>query len=838
MVTEVQRAPVEERRERQKILCYHCGTPCASTRISIEDKVFCCEGCQLVYSVLQENDLCDYYKLEHHPGLSQIKPLRSDKYAYLDQEDIAQRLYRFTDGNHTVVTLYIPGVHCSSCMWLLEHLHRLDPGITESRLNFSTREVTIHFKRQEVSLRRIVELLTTVGYEPYISLDDAGKQKADRPKRDRIYRLGVAGFCFGNIMMMSFPEYLSGGALEPQYASLFRILNLVLSVPVFFYAASEFFSSAWAGLKQKTLNIDAPIALALIITYARSIYEIAAGTGGGYLDSMSGIVFFMLVGRTVQERTWRSLSFHRDYKAYFPMAVQVVTDQGVESRSVQDLSAQDQVLLHNDEIIPADAVVRAGEARIDYSFVTGEQEPVKVAQGQMVYAGGKQTGEQITIEIVRPVAASYLTSLWNHQAFVRNKAEQNRRESVIHTMSRYFTVVLFSLAALTALYWWMHDPSKILPSVSAMLIVACPCTLLLAATYTNGNLLRIFSNSGLFLRDATVIEQMGRVDHIVFDKTGTLTQSGQLRVEPEQAFTEEEKDKIYNVVRSSRHPYSRALALHTGLRPEIRPERWTEYTGAGIEAQIGDDHIRVGSAVFTSAEGRAAAGQSGSAEDNGGEMQPAADRGPGSVFVRINDRIVACHICPDFREGIGGMIDNLKESYTLSLLSGDNDRQQPLMRRLFGDEARLLFRQKPDDKLRYVESRQQGGQRVLMIGDGLNDAGALQQSNVGITLADDINNFTPSCDAILDADRFVHLPGMLRLAKAGRRIINGSFIVSILYNIVGLSISMQGNMNPMIAAILMPASTLSIVLVTTGVSSLVARRYSLNTRDDNHHPGT
>jgi len=809
MYTEVQDPPAREAAAARQAPCYHCGTPCATGHIATGDKIFCCEGCRLVYELIAEKGLCDYYRLQSHPGLSQIKPVRSDKYAWLDNEDIARKLYRFTDGNHTVVTLYIPGVHCSSCMWLLEHLYRLDAGITESRLNFSTREVTIHFRKQETSLRRVVELLATVGYEPYISLDDAGKKKAVRPGRKRIYKLGIAGFCFGNIMMMSFPEYLSGGGLEHQYASLFRVLNLVLSVPVFFYCASEFFSSAWTGLRQKTLNIDAPIALALIITYARSIYEIAAGAGGGYLDSMSGIVFFMLVGRAVQERTWRSLSFHRDYKAYFPIAVQVITGTGTESRTVQELKEKDRVVLHNDEIIPADAVVMSGDARVDYSFVTGEQEPVAVREGQLIYAGGRQTGGQIIIEVVRPVAASYLTSLWNHHAFTKNKAEQNRRESIIHVMSRYFTAVLFTLAAITAVYWWMHDPSKILPSVSAMLIVACPCALLLAATYTNGNLLRICSNNGLFLRDATVIEQLGKTDHIVFDKTGTLTLGGRLLAVPEQPFSEAELDRIYNVVRSSRHPYSRALALHTGVRRDLAPDRWEEHTGMGIAAEIGGDRIRVGSAAFAGAE-LSAGGQA-------------------AVYVRINDRIVPCDIRPDLREGIAGMIAGLRKDYALSLLSGDNDRQRPVMRRLFGAGSGLLFGQQPVDKLRYIGRLQQDGKRVLMIGDGLNDAGALQQSNVGITLADDINNFTPSCDAILDAARFSGLPALLKLVQAGRQIIYGSFVVSILYNIAGLFISMQGKMSPMIAAILMPASTLSIVLITTGLSSMAAKGYGLKT---------
>lgn len=799
---------IPEKEVHNKHVCYHCGTPCITDNIAIEEKIFCCEGCKLVYEILNENGLCDYYKIQNHPGLTQIKPVRNDKYAYLDNEEIARKLYKFTDGNNAIVTLYIPGVHCSSCMWLLEHMYKLHEGITESRLNFSAKEVTIHFKTEKISLRKVVELLTTIGYEPYISLDDAGGSKPHKVNRSRIYKLGVAGFCFGNIMLMSIPEYLSGDAgMEHQYAYLFRILNLLLSIPVFFYSASEFFTSAWAGLKQRILNIDAPIVLALIITYARSLYELSQGMGSGYLDSMSGIVFFMLVGRVVQERTYKSISFHRDYKAYFPIAVNVVTSEGVACKNLQDLKEKDVVQLHHDEVVPADSILVKGKARIDYSFVTGESEPVTVKEGSMVYAGGKQVGEQITVQVVKPVAGSYLTSLWNHYAFQKNKMEKNSRESVIHVLSKYFTYVLFALAAGTAIYWWVHDPSKILPSVSAMLIVACPCALLLAATYTNGNLLRIFSNNGLFLRDATIIEQLGKVDHIVFDKTGTLTRGSSHFITSGHQLSEYERDLVYSVTKSSRHPYSKALTDHLGSRKTVDIDEWKEHTGKGVEALADGHAVKIGSASFVGVDADAA--------------QKA------TVYVRIGNHVTAFYLVPDFRESIPQVIPQLNNEYDLSLLSGDNDKQKSVLRELFASNSALLFEQKPIDKLHYIEHLQKAGETVMMVGDGLNDAGALQQSNVGVTLADDINNFTPACDAILDANKFALMPGLMRLARSGKGLINLSFFISILYNIVGLSISMQAKMEPMIAAILMPASTLSIVLISTGVSSIVARKFGL-----------
>jgi len=792
--------------------CYHCGTQCITNNIAIGEKVFCCEGCKLVYEIINDNGLCDYYKLQDHPGLVQIKPIRSDKYTYLDNEDIAKQLYKFTNGDHTIVCFYIPGIHCSSCMWLLEHLQKVNANIIESRLNFTTKEVTIRFSKNKISLRRIVELLAAIGYEPYISLDEADKKKVKNYNKQRIYKLGVAGFCFGNIMMMSFPEYLSHGAgIEQQYAHLFRYLNLLLALPVFYYSSSEFFSTAWKGLKQKTLNIDAPIALAIIITFARSVFEITGNYGGGYLDSMSGIVFFMLAGRVAQERTYKSISFSRDYKSYFPLAVSVVTADGIESKKLQELKENDIVQLHNDEIIPADAIVLKGKPYIDYSFVTGESEPVTVNYNEMVYAGGRQVGEQLTIKIIKPVAGSYLTSLWNHYTFSKNKPGQNYLDSTVHKVSKYFTSVLLGLALCTAIYWGVTDPSKVVGCVTAMLIVACPCALLLSATFTNGNLLRILSNNGLYLRDAQVIEQLAKTDHIVFDKTGTITEGNQNHViYCGHHLDEQEQDLLFSVVSPSRHPYSKMLCAWAGSRRRVMVSEWKEIPGRGIVAITGATTIKVGSGEFAGIE------------------QEKITEDKATVYVRINDLVTSFHFLSVFRDSIPQLITTLGKRYKLSLLSGDNDKQKATMADLFGPKNELLFGQKPIDKLHYIESLQQHGGKVMMIGDGLNDAGALQQSNVGITLADDINNFTPSCDAILDAKKIALLPALLSLARSSRVLIGASFAVSVIYNVIGLWFAIRGMLRPIFAAILMPCSTISILIITSGVSSLIAHRLHLS----------
>ncbi|MCU0334856.1 MAG: heavy metal translocating P-type ATPase metal-binding domain-containing protein [Chitinophagaceae bacterium] len=459
------------------VQCFHCGEELPPQPIVYDEKPFCCAGCKTVYQVLNQHGLCEYYDHASKPGINQRVQVRHDKFAFLENADIRQRLVQFSDENQTQVTFYLPQMHCSSCLWLLEHLYKLNEGVLNSRVDFPKKELTILFNEKSVTLRQLAELLTSIGYEPHISLNDLDKKPRNLFNRSRLYRLGVAGFCFSNIMLLSFPEYvgLDGVTADYDLTPVFRWLNLLLSLPVFFYSAREFFASGWAGLRTGFLNIDAPIALAIVITFGRSVFEIVSGTGAGYLDSMSGIVFFMLVGRILQDRTQQSLSFDRDYTSYFPIAVNKLV-AGVETPvPLPDLRSGDSIIIHSQEIVPADGILVRGEAAIDYSFVTGESLPVEKKISEIIYAGGRQMAGKVELLLIKDVSQSYLTNLWNRESM---RSDENQHDSWVHTVSRYFTIVLFSLTAAAALYWAMADASKVWTVVTAALIVGpalAPC---------------------------------------------------------------------------------------------------------------------------------------------------------------------------------------------------------------------------------------------------------------------------------------------------------------------------------------------------------------------------
>jgi Cu+-exporting ATPase len=786
------------------LVCYHCGSPCDNKLITIENKFFCCNGCKTVFEIFSENDLTCYYDFDQNPGA--IPEEIQGKYDFLDNQNIAEKLLEFNDNNKQVVSLYIPHIHCSSCIWVLENLHKLQKNIVSSQVNFPKKTIRITFNSNQTSLKDIVLLLSSIGYEPYISLEDyeVGKKKIDRTL---LYQLAIAGFAFGNVMFLSFPEYFEVNEfwLE-QYKYVFRWLMFFFSIPVVFYSAKDYFISAYKGLKSKVLNIDVPIALGVSILFIRSATEVIFDLGAGFFDSLTGLVFFLLIGKFFQQKTYSFLSFERDFKSYFPIAVtKICVDKSEENTQIYDVVKGDRLLIRNNELIPVDGILINGNATIDYSFVTGESVAVEKKSGDKIFAGGKQLNGIIEMEALKSVSQSYLTQLWSNDVF--NEESTSKFKSLTDSISKRFTIFVLSIATISTLFWLFKDADKSLNVFTAVLIIACPCAIALAAPFTLGNLLRILGKKKFYLKNAAIIEKMAKIDTIIFDKTGTLTSTKNNEIKYEgRLFSEEEKTVLQNTIKISNHPLSRMLFDSFDNCSQLELESFQEVVGKGIKATSNGISIKIGSQSFI-------------------EKSPKNNQFETAIHISINDVYYGKYVFKNsYRKHMKRLFSKLNDNYNLSILSGDNEGEKEYLENRLPKKVQFLFNQKPEDKLMYIKLLQEKGNNVLMIGDGLNDAGALAQSNVGISLSENINVFSPACDAILDANKFKNIATYLTLSKKAIKIIKYSFVLSLCYNVIGLYFAVTGQLEPVIAAILMPLSSITIVVFATVMTNILGRK--------------
>ncbi|MCH8568025.1 MAG: heavy metal translocating P-type ATPase metal-binding domain-containing protein [Balneolales bacterium] len=804
----------------QKTMCSHCGDPCDEI-ITSGDQHFCCDGCETVYSLLNESGLSAYYELEsERPGIAMKKTASASAYEHLDDPELQQKMLDYADSSMARITLRIPQIHCSSCIYLLENLQRLHSGIQKTEVFFERREASVQFNPNSIKLSEVAALLARIGYEPDLNLDQISEKSKGKNNKPLLLKIGIAGFAFGNIMLFSLPEYLAGpDGIDAQFLKLFGGLNIILALPVFLYSSLDFYKPAIASIRQKQWSMDIAISMGIMAMFFRSLYEILAGYGVGYMDSFTMLVFFLLVGRLFQQKTYENLSFDRDFKAYFPLSVIRIEGNSEKSVAATRIETNDEILIRNGELLPSDSILLDDEAWLDYSFVTGESEPVHISKGSLVYAGGRNVKTSVRFKTVKAVSTSYLTQLWNSDAFKKEKPVS--LYSTSGRFSRYFSPAILGIAILAALYWLPTQPGLAINAFTAVLIIACPCAIALSAPFTLGWATKILGKNRFYLKNSEVTEQIAAIDSVVFDKTGTLTH----RETTEVSYSGRQADKaelalIISAFHENTHPLGRAV--YRWLQKEypeyveeqkmIQPDAYIEEPGKGIEAKFGEHTVRAGSANWVAASGNT----------------ERATR----VYVSVDGFLLGYFgLHNHYRDGVGELIQTLdkRTSGQIYLLSGDNDREKDVLGSFFGHTDQLLFRQSPHDKLQFIQELRHSGREVMMLGDGLNDAGALQSSTVGVSLAEDTSSFTPASDIIMDAGSLSKIGSVLSFAKSSITIIYISFAISILYNIIGLSYAVTGTLSPLICAIIMPVSSISVILFTTSATHIAAWRKGLTT---------
>ena len=777
--------------------CFHCGQNIEKERISFDEKTFCCNGCKSVYEILNINNLSNFYEFNKQSG---IRPSdeNTSQFDYLDTPEIFNTVTDFSEGKTSLVTFKIPVIHCSSCIWLLESLHTLNSNIHYSQVNFTRKNVQISFNHEELKLSELAKFLTNLGYKPVVNLETADK-KEEFLDKTLLIKLAIAGFAFGNGMFFSLPEYTSQWAGTTDYwmetyKDLFRFIMFLLATPVVFYSASDYFKSAWYGLKNKIVNIDIPIVLGIIMLYGRSIYEVLTDYGAGYFDTLCGLLFFMLLGKVFQKRTYSALAYDRDYKSFYPIAVTKVDFNGKqENILLSELKIGDRIMVRNQEIIPVDGILINGEGNIDNSFITGESASIPKKPGDKIFAGGKQLGSALELEVIKTVNQSYLTQLWNKEAF---KKHETGLDTLTNEISKYFTFIILGITLIAGIYWGRIDFEKMFQVVAAILIIACPCALALSAPFTFGHVMRILGRNKFYVKDTLTIEKLSKIDTLVFDKTGTITHHKKSNIKFEGTELQEfDLKNIKSLFKNSNHPLSKSIYEYLEVNDEYFPiENFREIPGKGYEASVRGNHYKIGSAKLV-----------GKTSEN---LETA-------VYISKNEEFLGKYIFKnEYRENLNSLFQKLN-SYQIHILSGDNSSEENQLKSMIPNVGGMAFNQSPEDKLNYIKDLQDQQHKVAMLGDGLNDAGALKQSNVGIAIADDTNSFTPSSDVIMSGDKLELFDKYLLFSKDAMRIVKFTFGISFMYNIIGLGFAVTGHMSPIFAAILMPISSISVVAFTS-----------------------
>ncbi|XMD34534.1 MAG: heavy metal translocating P-type ATPase metal-binding domain-containing protein [Candidatus Karelsulcia muelleri] len=778
--------------------CFHCGNKCITNKICFNKFFFCCDGCLTIYNLIEKSNLKKFYELNKNPGFS---PETEKKYnfSFLDTKTIFRKIVSFSDKNFTIVRFTIPSIHCSSCIWLLENLNKLEKKIINSTVNFTKKSIYITYKNSGYKLSDLAKLLTKIGYKPSITYGNLNSI----PIYNRnffVYKIVISFFCFGNIMLLSFPEYLGSNRDEwfRTHNTFFRLIMFFLSLPIIFFSSIDYIQSAFLGLKNKSLNIDFSISLGILVLYFRSLYEIISNIGSGYFDSLSGLVFFLLLGKFLQLKTYKYLSFDNNYQYFLPIYSTKLINNLEKNILISNLKKGDFIIIKNEEIIPADSILIEGLAIIDNSFLTGESNIKSKKLGDYIYAGAKQKGGRIKLKIVKDVDKSYLHNLWINEAFRKKKNIINTKLNLI---SKYFTLFILIISVISGIFWYFKNVNRVFEIISSILIVACPCGLALSPSFIFGNVIHILGKKGFYIRDISSIEQIYKITSIIFDKTGTITELEKSNIKfigPKLELNK--KLKIISLLKNSNHPLCKIISNKLSNLNETElvtnlVTNFEESPGKGIKGLVNGIEIKAGKS-----------NNSLSSDNFKNEKKTT------KVSISFDKKKIGYFLVKNFyRKNLKKIFKFLGKKYKILILSGDNDKEKKYLKSLLPAKSKLYFFQSPMDKYKKIKNLQKIGEKVLMFGDGINDSIALKQSDIGIVISNN-QSFCPNCDIIMDASSFDKIPIFFKYSNISSKLVRISFVISIIYNLLGLSFALTGNLTPIIAAILMPLSFLSVLI--------------------------
>ena len=784
--------------------CDHCGLPVPAGLVEPEAAhQFCCIGCKTVFEVIHAGGFEAYYTLRDAAPQRAVEGA-GRSYEELDDPAFVEQYCSPRPDGLQATELYLEGIHCSACLWLIEKSLAQEAGVAEARLNFARARLSLVWAPTARKLSDIAERLAALGYAPHPAR--GGTEDAKRKEERRLFiRLAVAGAAAGNVMLMAFALY--GGdfsGMDEGHRQFFRYMSLLAALPAVLYSAAPFFRSAWTGLGARVLHMDLPISIGIAAGFLGGVVNTLRGVGEVYFDSVTALVFLLLVGRLLQLRQQRQAAESSELLyALTPSAARRVDGDGVAHRvPLEALRIGDMVEVRVGQRVPTDGVVVDGASALDMSLLSGESLPVTVRTNDPVWGGTTNLQDDLTIRVTQPVGSSRVGKIAEMVA----SATQSRAPVVqlADRVAGYFVAVVLGLSLVTLIVWSLVAPGTAVDHAVALLIVSCPCALGLATPLAITAAIGKAARRGILARSGAALEALGglRGGTLFFDKTGTLTHGrmdviefeGPSWVRPLVAAAEVE----------STHPVGRALfrAFDDG---EARSVDDVEVvSGGGVRAKVDGHAVIVGSPQFV-----------GSLALYDQALEAQVERWSADalspVWVAVDGRVLASIGLADrIRSEARACVETLKSrGFDVAILSGDHPSVVAAVGRQLGLRPEQCWGGlSPEDKLAHVEAHDGP---VVMVGDGVNDAAALAASTVGVAVHGGAETCFAAADVFLQRPGIEGLVDLVEGARRTSRTIRHNIVFSLTYNVVGATLAMAGALNPLVAAVLMPVSSLVVV---------------------------
>lgn len=787
--------------------CFHCGevVPAGADftlEIAGRARPMCCIGCRAVARLIAGQGFERFYTQRTAYAQRPASEGFCDDSAYrvYDDPSLARPFAERGEDGLIEARLLVGGMTCAACAWLIEHTLRRLPGVREATLNLNRARLDVRLADGETPLSGVFAAVAALGYRVQPWHRHAQRDEAEREYRRDLRRLAVAGI--GMMQVGMFAIALHAGALSgisAEYEGLLRLVSLLVTAFIVTFSARGFFASAWRHLRHGALVMDLPVALAIGLAFAASVIATFQGGGEVYFDSVVMFTFLLLLARFVERRLrYRDALAWQDTEQALPDTVTARRDGAWKAALRRALVAGDRVLVRAGDTIPIDGLVESGASAVREDHFNGEALPRRVSPGDRVYAGTLNTGDALELRASGSYADSRLAAL--QRSIDRARLGKPALARMADRLASWFIAAVLLATAATALIWWRLDAPRALWVALSVLVISCPCALSLATPSALANAASALRRAGIVVNGENALESLANSSHALFDKTGTLTDAGFVlrHIEALDGGTTAAASEALAAAlqRYSNHPVATAFAAHTA---DPRPRDIRSIAGAGLEARLEGRTLRMGSGAFC--------------REIAPRLPPSPEHALYWVALVLEDRPLAWLGLEDrLRREARPVIARLQHSgLECGLLSGDASRRAARLGRELGLQ-RVHTGLSPRDKLARVAQLQETGARVLMVGDGLNDAPVLKRADVSIAVAGATDLARAQADFVVEAGDLRQVLFVYDMARRTRGLIRQNFAWALAYNALGIPLAAAGWVPPWAAAIGMSLSSLVVVI--------------------------